>query len=381
MKSLRVRSKDFLETVAHLKPIVKKQSTLPILGSVLLSADQKALSLEATNLEWGMKCYLDCSFADQVKVLLPFRELHRATSGLFNDSGWLTIAFPGDRKTIFTQGERTFELESEELPEEFPLFPDLAIFQSIASAHAGPMATAMDYAASFASTDKSKATLQHVAMELGKASLRFVGADGFKLGYATVDSFVSSDPEMFLLSTDVIRGMLPVLDPRWRLSIYRREKTIAFGQPQVEVWHVCDDGKYPGYRAVIIDGAALEVSVPSKLFLKAVKQLGPLVQGNGISLEGLTQEGFRLSTTGENSKASIAVEVNGFDGEQEAFDALVNRAYLESILIKMTKGINTDEVKILASGPDKPIVVSPTSLPANFLDAFAMVMPIRKWSR
>ena len=51
MKSLRVRSKDFLETVAHLKPIVKKQSTLPILGSVLLSADQKALSLEATNLE------------------------------------------------------------------------------------------------------------------------------------------------------------------------------------------------------------------------------------------------------------------------------------------------------------------------------------------
>jgi len=166
-----VKKSDLLAVLTTVSPAIGSGSTLPVLKTIYLEADEDKLTVRATNLA----LYLDAGCEVEIKKpgaccvdsmlvqILP----------TFSDD---LIVFEQQKTLKISQGKSVYRLPIIEAS-EFPVFPDIQDYTTVTSIQ--PLCEALRRCGFAVSTDASRPALQAYCLNTEKNAV--AGADGFRL--------------------------------------------------------------------------------------------------------------------------------------------------------------------------------------------------------
>jgi DNA polymerase-3 subunit beta len=341
--------------LALVQGVVEKPSTMPILGSVLMEADDSCLKLAATDLEVGVRAELPAQIGKSGIMTAPARKLWEIVQETESDS--LTLRALDSEQLEVRCGRAVFKMMSLD-PRSFPAMPAVELSGQQAEAQRarlklGPqvLRQMIERVLFSASQDESRYALNGVLVESSSPGVaRFVTTDGHRL------AMIEREAPGF----SVERGsILP------RKGVSQIEKLLAFGsQEEVELtlesrlaWISCGsaqlsmrlvEGEFPDYRTAIPAESRYTVSVSRDLLQAAVKRAAIFSNErfHGVKLHLANSELTVSSITPGLGEASDVIEVK-FSGEE--FSVGFNSSYLLQMLAvvpedgSVTLGL-TDEV-------------------------------------
>jgi len=342
-----VERAQLLKSLGHVHRVVERRNTIPILGNVLVRAENAKLSLKATDLDLEVTETLPAETATAGSTTVPAHMFYDIVRKL-PDGSQIVLEADGDRAVLAIRAGRSrFTLQT--LPEND--FPDLA---------AGDMSHSFSLAAKdvkrlidrtqFAiSTEETRYYLNgiylHAAGTAKAATLRGVATDGHRLA------------QLDLVQPKGAEGMPGVIVPRKTVGEVQRliedteaEMTIELSQAKIRftignvvLTSKLIDGTFPDYQRVIPAGNDKLMEVDCKSFAAAVDRVATIsseksravklaVNGGAVTLSANSPEqgsgtdevpvnfnGDELLEIGFNAK--YLLDITGqIDGENACFD-------------------------------------------------------------
>lgn len=158
-----------------------KNVALPILGHVLLAADQNTLTVTATNLEHAVEFRVPSRVARAGKISVPAKIF----SSLLQSFSGEKIEAEGERGNLHirTQG-RTSRLNGAN-PDDFPIIPKIKKTETV-SVEALALAKTLSMTLPAASASEFKPELAGVFFKVGKDALTLCATDTFRLAESAV---------------------------------------------------------------------------------------------------------------------------------------------------------------------------------------------------
>ncbi|MBR0689720.1 DNA polymerase III subunit beta [Bradyrhizobium manausense] len=367
-----VERAQLLKSLGHVHRVVERRNTIPILGNVLVRAENAKLSLKATDLDLEVTETLPAETATAGSTTVPAHMFYDIVRKL-PDGSQIVLEADGDRAVLAIRAGRSrFTLQT--LPEND--FPDLA---------AGDLSHAFNLAAKdvkrlidrtqFAiSTEETRYYLNgiylHAAGTAKAATLRGVATDGHRLA------------QLDLVQPKGAEGMPGVIVPRKTVGEVQRliedtdaEMTIELSQAKIRftignvvLTSKLIDGTFPDYGRVIPQGNDKELVVDKKDFENAVDRVSTISSERGRAVKlSLSPGKLVLSVT--NPDSGSATEEIEVEYASDALDIGFNSRYLLDIAAQ----IEGDVATLKLADPGSPTLVQDR----DDKSALYVLMPMR----
>jgi DNA polymerase-3 subunit beta len=165
------------QALQQLSKVTPTRSTLPILSSVLLSADEDRLSLRSTDLEISQIIYIPSKIESTGSIALPQRTLLDITNEM--SEGDLIIDVDDNGKVNIKTSFGTYSIMGKPV-EEFPSLPEIDD-QQVIQIPAQLLKRIIDKTAFAVSRDELKPSLMGVLFQFQDDGLKAVATDGHRL--------------------------------------------------------------------------------------------------------------------------------------------------------------------------------------------------------
>src|SRR5258708_5204561 len=280
-----VERAQLLKSLGHVHRVVERRNTIPILGNVLLRAENAQLSLKATDLDLEVTETLAAEIATGGSTTVPAHMFYDIVRKL-PDGAQIVLEGDGDRSVLAIRAGRSrFTLQT--LPESD--FPDLA---------AGEMTHNFTLAASdvkrlidrtqFAiSTEETRYYLNgiylHAAGSAKAATLRAVATDGHRLAQVDMPLPKGGDgmPGVIVPRKTVGEVQRLIEDNAAQVLIELSQGKIRFTLGNLVLTSKLIDGTFPDYGRVIPQGNDKELIVDKADFAAAVDRVSPISSERG----------------------------------------------------------------------------------------------------
>jgi DNA polymerase-3 subunit beta len=201
-----VRTTDFARILRLVQTLADRKNTVPVLGSLLIRADAKGLTITGTDTELGGISYCPAAIRATGSVAIPAQRLSEYVRILpdgelvlkAQNSGWVSLTCGRSRSRIAT-------LAAESFP-ELPKPP-----REGASFTTGVLARLIEKASVAVSSESLNTTLAGALLKLDTSMLSMVATDGHRLALATAPVAVSA-----------LEKPVDVLIPRKTLAAFLR---------------------------------------------------------------------------------------------------------------------------------------------------------------
>jgi DNA polymerase-3 subunit beta len=367
-----VERAQLLKSLSHVHRAVERRNTIPILGNVLIRAENARLSLKATDLDLEVTETLAAEVGTAGSTTVPAHMFYDIVRKL-PDGSQIVLEADGDRSVMAIRAGRSrFTLQT--LPEND--FPDLA---------AGEMTHAFTLPASdvkrlidrtqFAiSTEETRYYLNgiylHAAGAATAATLRAVATDGHRL--AQIDLRLPNGAE----------GMPGVIVPRKTVGEMQRliedldaEITIELSQGKIRftlgnvvLTSKLIDGTFPDYGRVIPQNNDKELVIDKKDFEAAVDRVSTISSERGRAVK-LALSAGKLVLSVTNPDSGSATEELEVEYASDALDIGFNSRYLLDIAAQ----IEGDVAVLRLADPGSPTLVQDRDAKG----ALYVLMPMR----
>lgn len=354
MKLLVEREK-LLKVLSRLQGIADKKSSMAILSTVFFKAEEDGIHLSATDLELGLKSFVEAEVEEPGELSVPARKFYEIVKDfpqerilLEDENGWLRITSPGDEEVFFKLAC---------LPaEDFPTLPEVddADLIELEGALLVEMITKTVFCVA---TEETRFILSGIYLEQpeGEDLLRFVATDGHRL--AMIDREVK-DIEVLRLNPGVI---LPRKAAQEMKKMAQDNPVVQFGlkdnhavlaAPNMVFTARLIDGQYPDYRAVIPEISSGPMRVARTGLLEALKRISV------ISAERYRPVTFNLSG---NTLLLISQHPDLGEGRErvpvsyEGDDVVLN--FNAKYLIDLLEVMDSGEVEFYLKDEDTPCVI------------------------
>lgn len=322
------------------------KSTIPILGQVLLTADDGVVRLSSTDMELSLRVPVDASIAESGAVVVPrlatdiVRTLadgqveieHRANEGVVSVSG----------------GQSSFTLNCLQAGE----FPDLPADEGTGiTMPVAPFVLTADRVARAASRDDTRPVLTGVLVRIGPDGLTMVATDSYRL--AVMQTPLEDPP------AETREAIVPAraLQEASRLAGAMKADTIelVIGESQA-IFRIGDarlisrliDGQFPDYRQLVPEQFEHEVVFDRAELAAVLSRIGVLAQRSAPVRLAFEQGQVTVSATSEQlgeGHESVPVAYTG-----ESFEIGFNAEFLRDG-VDNTSG---DELRIGLISPLRP---------------------------
>ncbi len=273
---LIVEKDKLLKILNRLQGIADKKSSMAILSTVLFQVQEDGIRLSATDLELGLKSYVEAEVEEPGELSIPARKFYEIVKDfpldrilLEEEAGWLKITSPADDEVFF----RLACLPAE----DFPALPEVedADLIELESALLIEMIAKTIFCVA---TEETRFILSGIYIEQPEEgeTLRFVATDGHRL--ALIDREVKG-VETLRLNPGII---LPRKAAQEMKKIAQEHPVVQFGlkenhailaAPNMVFTARLIDGQYPDYRAVIPEASDNPILAPRKKLLEALKRI------------------------------------------------------------------------------------------------------------
>jgi len=183
---LEAKREHLLKPLQHVIGAVERRQTLPILANVLLTANERELTLTATDLEVELSVRLELPVDVPGEITLPARKLHDILRALPEDST-VALSVEGDRATVRC-GRSRFALvtlpaaDFPTLAADFPTLEDLPFSQDIRLAQ-GTLRDLIERTHFAMAQQDVRYYLNGLMLEVSPGTLRVVATDGHRLAF------------------------------------------------------------------------------------------------------------------------------------------------------------------------------------------------------
>ncbi|NJN76230.1 MAG: DNA polymerase III subunit beta [Synechococcaceae cyanobacterium RL_1_2] len=376
---------DLSSNLSLISRAVPTRPTHPILGNILVVADQAAqtITLTAFDLTLGMRTTFSAQVMAEGQVTLPARLFTDIVARL--PQGDITFVQEVNPEGEGVEIVATLIAKSSKFQvrglgaEEFPELPAITDGQEV-SLPINALNDGLKGVLFAASNDETKQILTGVNVSHRQDELTFASTDGHRLAVVSTSPAMEEQdvPPPGIADFEVTIPARALRELEKMIAIANNE-TVGLELDENQVAFVIDDqrltsrkldGKYPNYQALIPVDFSHKVIVERKRLLSSLELIAVLAnQRDNIVKFSLDQAQGLLTLSAEdrevgNAKESIEADISG-----ESMEIAFNIKYLLDAL----KALPANEITIDLNNSNKPVIFKPLA----GLKMTCLVMPVQ----
>jgi DNA polymerase-3 subunit beta len=327
-----------LRSLGHVHRIVERRNTIPILGNVLIRAEDSKLTFKATDLDVEMRETITAEVGPSGSTTVPAHMLYEIVRKL-PEGAQVGIESSGDRAVMAIRAGRSrFTLQT--LPESD--FPDLAAgeMSHTFKLTAADLKRLIEKTAFAISTEETRYYLNgiylHPAAAAKNATLRAVATDGHRLAQfeLPLPSGAAGMPGIIVPRKTVAEVQRLIEDNEAEITIELSPGKIRFNIGEAVLTSKLIDGTFPDYARVIPTGNDKELVVDKLEFEQAVDRVSTVSSERGRAVKfSLSNGKLLLSVT--NPDSGSATEELEVEYGAEPLDIGFNSRYLLDIAAQL----------------------------------------------
>src|SRR5215217_7663853 len=367
-----VERAQLLKSLGHVHRVVERRNTIPILGNVLVRAENARLSLKATDLDLEVTETLAAETATGGSTTVPAHMFYDIVRKL-PDGAQIVLEADGDRAVLAIRAGRSrFTLQT--LPESD--FPDLAAGEMTHSFALGAadLKRLIDKTQFAISTEETRYYLNgiylHPASGGSAQTLRAVATDGHRLAQIelTLPKGATGMPGVIVPRKTVGELQRLIEDNEAEIGVELSSSKIRFTAGEVVLTSKLIDGTFPDYARVIPLGNDKELVVDKKEFEQAVDRVSTVSSERGRAVK-LSLSNGRLMLSVTNPDSGSATEEVEVEYAADPLDIGFNSRYLLDIAAQ----IEGEAAVLKLADPGSPTLIQDK----DSKGALYVLMPMR----
>lgn len=358
-----VQKENLRKAIGFVERATSKNTSLPILGNILLKTDAGRLFLTATNLEIGIVAALGAKIEQEGSIAVPGRVLADFIRGVTSD----TISLSTKQNTLHVSAGsfKTTILSFD--PSEYPIVPKIHDVNPN-TISADVLRNLIGSAVDSTALSESRPELAGAFLQITPNSITLAATDGFRL-VEHQNQNTHIHPLAAIVPRATLLELLRILgDIDGDIQIFHTDNQIAFTHTDVELVSRLIDGRYPDYRKVIPERSISRVLVYKNQLENAIKTAALFSSSiSDIKISCADQIAVisaKNSNKGE-AEASLDANIKG-----DPFEVTVNYHYFLDGL----KVMPTETVIMEFTGTGGPCVLRPSG---EKKDLVYVIMPLR----
>ena len=364
-----VNQQDLQQALNYCQGVIEKRSTLPILSNILLDAQNKKLTITATD--------LDLIFIHQVNNIEVVEEgKTTTTSSIMYD---IVRKFTSGKKINLTLNENKLHLESEKSifnlnclsPSEFPL-TDEDFNQNQFSIKSKQLLKLLNKCKFSISNDETRHYLSGIYLHQNEVEdknyLTAVATDSHRMSISKIRLDKKIDFEPIILPKKTIFQLCSLLDTyEGEVKISNIKSKIKFELDNSILISKLIDGKFPNYIQVIPKNNDKKLEVSLNQFLASVDRVA------SVSLD--KKDGVKFNLKKDILDLSVN-NTNSGDGKETLtvkFDHDLEISFNSRYLIDVASQLDGDQIELFLKDTGSPALIKD---PGDF-DSIFVVMPMK----
>lgn len=342
-----------LKTLQVVEHAVNDRSTLPILSNVLLESSGSELTLTATDLDVGIQCRFPLAQAvEKGAVALPARKLTTIIRELPDET--VTLEAKKNHTATVNCGTSSFRIPG--LPaEDFPVLPSSDSTETIAVPQ-GALKSLISLTAHAISIEETRFILNGALLATQRDAVVMVATDGRRLAVAQAPATkVGKQPLNVVLPAKTIRELGRLLadaDTEDVVISPLKDNQLTFRFGAITVVTRLIEGQFPQYEKVIPPPSKLVATCDRQRLLEAVRRTSLMTTATSQAVV------FEL----EPNQLVVSKESPELGSAREELDVRYNGermtiAFNPEFWLDVLKVLQTPEVSIELSGPDRPAII------------------------
>ena len=364
-------SAELLKALTTVNGAVPSKSTLPILECILFDRSSDRLRLSATDLEISIVQNLPVQFesngtSEKLRVAVPAKRLLDTLRALPD----VPIHFGADEEHNVTlrTDQGMYKMVGYD-GADYPALPEMNGELEISTT--GAVLKRAVFKTGFAvSKDALRPAMMGIYFQIKGSQSRAVATDGHRLVRLTLSKLTSSKATNFIVPEKAmaIVGRIAKEDP-CTIRIDGGYVGFDFGDSQVLARQI--DEAYPNYEAVIPHENDRKLVISRDAMLAAVKRVG-LYSSSMTNQIRLSLDASQVQISAEDiERSSEARETVLAEYDGEPMTIGFNASYLTEVL----SNVDSDEVILQFSSPNRAGVVTPQEEPAGE-EMLMLIMPV-----
>ena len=365
MKLVCIKEK-FKEYVSLASKVTSKNTTLPILNSILLVAENNLLKIRATNLDIGVEFEITSKIQKNGTVAVPGDILNNTLSCLPNDKNISLDLNNGNLEISTTNNSIT--IKSQEV-EDFPTIPKIKEGESfnISSKKLTEGIKSVWYSASVSDI---KPEISSVFIYPEDNYLLFVSTDSFRLAEKKIINKESADFPGIIIPFKNISEIVRVFDDiNENINVVFNKNQISFNYKERHLTSRIISGIFPDYKQIIPKENKTEVIVLKQDIIDSLK------------LVNIFSDNFNKVNIKINKKDALfeLSSKNDYGGNNTKIKATISGENIElgfnyRYIMDCFQSIPSDSIVLQFNGENKPMKIKGVGD-----DSFIyIVMPINK---
>ena len=366
----KIKKFDLLHELTLIQGVVERKTTIPILGNVLIHAEDNKIGIVATDLETGLRSACDSKVTASGSITLPAKRLYEIVRALPDkeirfkqgEANWVTV----------TCGSSRFRIAG--LPQEdFPKLPDPpAEGIQIPAAAMSQLITRTIFAIS---TEDSKYTFSGALLVIKPGSLTMIATDGHRL------SFVERREELEGVSEE-IKVLIPKKAMSELLRIFAESEAaggIRFSRNDNHLFFDLGgrlliarvlSGQFPNWEAVIPRNNDRTFTIGRDEVAAAIRRIAILADERSKTVRFALTKGA-LEVASSHSDLGEANETLAIDYDSDEFQIGFNYQYLLDFLSTIP------ETEVSFEFKDGESATQLRAIPSEEYSSRYIVMPMR----
>ena len=360
-----------IEPLRHVVGVSEKKQTMPILGNVLLRANNGKLLLVSSDLEVEIAAEINYPFDGQIETTLPARKLLDIVKSMTGEEP-ITINIE-DTKAIIKSGKSKFTLAT--LPaNDFP-YKEKTDSNRPYNINIVDLDNVIGQTSFSMAVQDARHFLNGLFLELEGNKLTVVATDGHRLAMSsctTTDSIET--PVTCIIPRKCIIELKRILatfndnkENIAEVTVSNTEITIKVSNYTINSKLI--DGNYPDYKKVFPESLPHKLSTNREDFKQSLQRMAILSneQFKGVKLSLMNQE-IKLTTTNpsqEEGEDSIECVYSG-----DSFDVGFNLTYLLEVIDVVT----SEDLELQLNNSDSGCLI--VSSNNNIVNKY-IIMPMR----
>lgn len=359
---LIVNQKNLKRAVSLVEKVVSKNTSLPILGNILIKTENGRLRLSATNLELGINTLIGVKIEEVGEIAIPARIFSDFINTVQDEK--VTLVTKNNTLTINAEHYKTSILGFD--PKDFPIIPKIKS-ESIISIPASVLKGALVKVLDSMAVSETRPELAGVFIQIKENQCIFVSTDIFRLSEVTLPIPTSGLASIIIPRNTVTELVHMCSDIGGDVQIKYIDNQIAFIAEDIEFVSRVVDGTYPPYKNVIPEKFISRVLVKRNELENNIRLAG--LFASNISDVKIACSEDKLTITARNSdKGEIETDVPAVL-KNEPFELSLNYRYILDGL----KNMPGNDVIIEFTGAGSPLIMRPSD-DKSFI---YLIMPLR----
>jgi DNA polymerase-3 subunit beta len=363
---LECSKEKLVKAISKAEKITGKNLSLPVLGCVLLDANNGNLKISSTNLDLGIEINVPARVDEGGITAVSGSVLGSLLSGDFK-SEKIKLETKNENLNVLSDSYST--IIKSQSSEDFPTIPRLKK-DKVINIESKKLVKGLKSVWYSSSTSNIKPELSSILICSESNTIVFVATDSFRLAEMKID-FNLEDFEQILIPFKNIPEILRVFDDvDGDIKMYITENQIAFEYENIYLTSRVIDGIFPDYKQLLPKEFKTEITVLKEDLVNVLKV-------SNIFSDKFNKVSFSISPKDKKFEiravnSDVGENVNRVDAVLKGDDIEIN--FNQKYIMDCFQSITTDSLVLKFNGLNKPMVIK--SVPDTQFTY--LVMPMNK---